>query len=214
MIMANGSVHSRACRKEHPRTRMRLLRCRLYRHADCAACRSTWPSAHTRRSQVGYRRVGRGTWSAIQDLWLGRSAPASADFAGVDVVLNAAGPFLQTAEPLAQPASRRAHYLDIGNELQVFISLYNLHRRAERAGVTIIPGVGFGTVATNCLARSLSESVGGAQWLEVATRSNSQPGTRCRRVEARQPPLWRLDSSGGTIAGKPARFGSHDDDPG
>ena len=63
------------------------------------------------------------------------------------------------------------HYLDIGNELQVFRALYDLDQRAQQAGVTIIPGAGFGVVATNCLARYVSDAVGGAEHLEVATRA-------------------------------------------
>ena len=102
--------------------------------------------------------------------------PAALD--GVDLVLNAAGPFLHTAAPLAEACLRSGtHYLDIGNELQVFAALYDLHERACRAGVAIIPGVGFGVVATNCLARRVSEAVGGAQQLDVAARAaTAQPG--------------------------------------
>ncbi len=45
----------------------------------------------------------------------------------VDLVLNAAGPFLHTASPLAQAClSAGVHYLDISNELQVFRALYDL----------------------------------------------------------------------------------------
>jgi short subunit dehydrogenase-like uncharacterized protein len=53
----------------------------------------------------------------------------------------------------------------------VFLALYGLDQRAQRAGVTIMPGAGFGVVATNCLARYVSDAVGGAQHLEVATRA-------------------------------------------
>jgi short subunit dehydrogenase-like uncharacterized protein len=92
--------------------------------------------------------------------------------ADVDLVLNAAGPFLHTAAPLAEAClSAGVHYLDIGNELQVFRTLYDLHQRAQAAGVAIIPGVGFGVVATNCLARYVSDIAGGADHLEVATRA-------------------------------------------
>ena len=94
--------------------------------------------------------------------------------ADVDLVLNAAGPFLHTAAPLAEAClSAGVHYLDIGNELQVFRTLYDLHQRAQAAGVAIIPGVGFGVVATNCLARYVSDVAGGADHLEVATRAAS-----------------------------------------
>jgi short subunit dehydrogenase-like uncharacterized protein len=98
--------------------------------------------------------------------------------AGVDLVLNAAGPFLDTAAPLAEACLHAGvHYLDIGNELQVFGALYDLDERAREAGIAIIPGVGFGVVATNCLARYASDAVGGAQHLEVATRgAANEPG--------------------------------------
>ena len=92
--------------------------------------------------------------------------------ADVDLVLNAAGPFLHTATSLAQAClAAGTHYLDIGNELHVFRVLYDLHERAEGAGITIIPGVGFGVIATNCLARYVSDAVGRAEHLDVATRA-------------------------------------------
>ncbi len=106
--------------------------------------------------------------------------PAAMDaaLAEVGMVLNVAGPFLYTAAPLAVACLKAGvHYLDISNELQVFRALYDLHQRAEHAGVAIIPGVGFGVVATNCLARYVSDTVGGAEHLEVATRAAiAQPG--------------------------------------
>src|SRR5580658_8430859 len=99
-------------------------------------------------------------------------AALHAALADVDLVLNAAGPFLHTAAPLAEAClAAGVHYLDIGNELQVFGTLYDLHQRAQRAGVAIIPGVGFGVVATNCLARYVSDAVGGAAILHIATRA-------------------------------------------
>ena len=99
-------------------------------------------------------------------------AALTAALAGVDLVLNAAGPFLHTAAPLAGAClAAGVHYLDIGNELQVFRTLYDLDQRARQAGVTIMPGVGFGVIATNCLARHVSDTVGGAAILEVATRA-------------------------------------------
>ena len=78
------------------------------------------------------------------------------------------------------------HYLDIGNELQVFRALYDLDQRARQAGVTIMPGVGFGVVATNCLARYVSDAVGGAAALEVATRAATAqqgPGVAATRQQ-------------------------------
>ena len=111
-------------------------------------------------------------------LTLDDPAALSTALAEVDLVLNAAGPFLHTAAPLAAAClAAGVHYLDIGNELQVFRALYDLDQRARRAGVAVIPGTGFGVVATNCLARYVSEAIGGAQSLEVAARAaTAQPG--------------------------------------
>jgi short subunit dehydrogenase-like uncharacterized protein len=105
-------------------------------------------------------------------------AALSAALADVDLVLNAAGPFLHTAAPLVQACvNAGVHYLDISNELQVFLALYNLDERAQKAGVSIIPGVGFGVIATNCLALYVSDAVGGVESLEVASRvATAQPG--------------------------------------
>jgi short subunit dehydrogenase-like uncharacterized protein len=114
-------------------------------------------------------------------------AALTAALAGVDLVLNAAGPFLHTAAPLAEAClTAGVHYLDIGNELQVFRALYDLDHRARQAGVTIMPGVGFGVVATNCLARHVSDAVGGAATLQIATRAATAqqgPGVAATRQQ-------------------------------
>jgi short subunit dehydrogenase-like uncharacterized protein len=120
---------------------------------------------------------------------VGLDDPAAlrAALADVDLVLNAAGPFLHTASPLAEACLRAGvHYLDISNELPVFSALYDLHELAQRHGVTIVPGVGFGVVATNCLARYVGEAVGGAEELEVAARpavARPGPGVAATRQE-------------------------------
>ena len=78
------------------------------------------------------------------------------------------------------------HYLDIGNELQVFRTLYGLDQRARQAGITIMPDTADGVVATNCLARYVSDAVGGAAILEVATRAATAqqgPGVAATRQE-------------------------------
>jgi short subunit dehydrogenase-like uncharacterized protein len=105
-------------------------------------------------------------------------AALGAELAGIDLVLNVAGPFLHTAGALAEAClDAGVHYLDISNELKVFRVLYDLDEHAQQAGVSLIPGVGFGVVATNCLARYVSDAVGGATSLEVAARiASAQPG--------------------------------------
>ena len=122
-----------------------------------------------------------------RELSLDDPAALSAALSGVYLVLNAAGPFLHSAAPLAEAClAAGAHYLDIGNELRAFRTLYELNHRARQAGVAIIPGVGFGVIATNCLARYVSDKVGGADQLEVASRAavaRAGPGVAASRSE-------------------------------
>jgi short subunit dehydrogenase-like uncharacterized protein len=122
----------------------------------------------------------------------------------VDLVLNAAGPFLHTAVPLAGACLRAGvHYLDISNELQVFRALYDLDEEAERVGVSIIPGVGFGVVATNCLGRYVSELVGGAHQLEVASRvASAQPGPGAAATMQENLPYGGWIRQGGRLVPK------------
>jgi short subunit dehydrogenase-like uncharacterized protein len=124
--------------------------------------------------------------------------------AGMDLVLNAAGPFLHTAAPLAQGClDAGANYLDISNELQVFRALYDLDEGAKQTGVTNIPGVGFGVVATNCLARYVSEAVGGAEDLQVASRvASAQPGPGAAATMQENLPYGGWIREGGELTPK------------
>ncbi len=126
----------------------------------------------------------------------------------VDLVLNAAGPFLHTAAALAEACLiAGVHYLDISNELQVFRVLYDLDDRAQKAGVTIMPGVGSGVVATNCLARYVSDAVGGAESLEVGSRiASAQPGPGAAATRRENLPYGGWIRQGGEL--RPQQLGS------
>ncbi|MEJ7808315.1 MAG: saccharopine dehydrogenase NADP-binding domain-containing protein, partial [Telluria sp.] len=73
--------------------------------------------------------------------------PGSLDraFAGCAVVINCAGPFLDTAAPIVEAALRaNASYLDVTAEQPSASWLFtNYDRRARDAGVAIIPAAGF-----------------------------------------------------------------------
>ena len=69
---------------------------------------------------------------------------------GIDVLLNFAGPFAHTAEPLMRACmASGTDYLDITAEI-------NVYRLAEQLGawadVMLLPGVGWDVVPTDCLA--------------------------------------------------------------
>ncbi len=102
------------------------------------------------------------------------TAKTLADCCGV--VLHCAGPFVDTAGPMAEACLRAGvHYLDITGEIDVFESLAGLDGRAKAAGVMIMPGVGFDVVPTDCLARHLKDRLPGAVRLALAFCSNLRP---------------------------------------
>jgi uncharacterized protein YbjT (DUF2867 family) len=73
--------------------------------------------------------------------------PGSLDraFAGAAAVINCAGPFLDTAEPIAAAALRaRIHYLDVTAEQASALATFERFGAASReAGVSVIPAMGF-----------------------------------------------------------------------
>src|SRR5437762_9987666 len=75
---------------------------------------------------------------------------------GMAAVLHCAGPFSRTAMPMAEGCLRaRAHYLDITGEIEVFEALAARGEEARQTGVSLLPGVGFDVVPSDCLAAHL-----------------------------------------------------------
>lgn len=76
---------------------------------------------------------------------LSEPSAVEAGLAEVDVVVNCAGPFLDTALPLATAAvATGAHYLDVTAEQPVVRALYEeLDRPAKQAGVAVVPAMAF-----------------------------------------------------------------------
>jgi len=89
--------------------------------------------------------------------------------AGIETVLNCAGPFENTAEPLVEAClNRGVDYLDITGELPVFERLARRDSEASEAGTTLLPGVGFDVVPTDCLAAHLTSRLAEPTQLSVA----------------------------------------------
>ncbi|WP_417844379.1 saccharopine dehydrogenase NADP-binding domain-containing protein [Thalassospira sp.] len=78
---------------------------------------------------------------------------------GVSVLLNAAGPFANTAEPLMSAAIRAGgHYLDFSAELDTYREALALDGKAREARVMLLPGGGgsvamLGSLAGHAIAR-------------------------------------------------------------
>lgn len=105
----------------------------------------------------------------------------------VPLVLHCAGPFRHTFRPVAEACLRtRRHYLDITGEIGVFEELAGLGDVAERAGVMLLPGVGFDVVPTDCLAAHLKRRLPSATRLRLAfqaRRGGVSRGTARTMVE-------------------------------
>lgn len=104
---------------------------------------------------------------------------------GVDVVLNCAGPFVETAEPMARAClAAGADYLDVTGEIPVFESLARRDDEASEAGVTLLPGVGFDVVPTDCLAAHLADRLPDATHLALGFEPHGglSPGTAATAV--------------------------------
>lgn len=95
-----------------------------------------------------------------------REAAAFVD--DVDTVLNCAGPFEETADPMVDACIEEGtHYLDITGELSVFERIKRRDAEADDAGVTLLPGVGFDVVPTDCLAAHLKRRLPAATHLAL-----------------------------------------------
>src|SRR5262245_61136546 len=71
-----------------------------------------------------------------------------------DVVLNAAGPFADTAIRLAKAAiSANCHYVDINGEVSVYTTLDDLARLAEDRNVRLVSGAGFTATVSDVMLR-------------------------------------------------------------
>src|SRR5262245_29451773 len=103
------------------------------------------------------------------------------------LVLLAAGPFGATA-----PAVLRAcldagvHYLDIANEIPVAEAVLAADTEARQRAITALPAVGFGTVATDGLARHVADQVPGATRLELAVMLETDGSSAGARASTMQ----------------------------
>jgi short subunit dehydrogenase-like uncharacterized protein len=97
------------------------------------------------------------------------SAKLDAALREVDFVLHCAGPFSITSEPMVEACLRtQRHYLDITGEIAVFEALAARDKKAQKAGIMIMPGVGFDVVPSDCLAKHLKDRLPSATRLTLA----------------------------------------------
>lgn len=87
----------------------------------------------------------------------------------VDFVVHCAGPFSLTSQKMVEACLRLGkHYLDITGEIAVFEAMAKRDEAARKAGVMIMPGVGFDVVPSDCLAVHLKNKLPSATRLTLA----------------------------------------------
>lgn len=87
----------------------------------------------------------------------------------LELVINAAGPFVKTAATIANACIENGmHYIDITGEIAVFQQLLAMHEKAKERGVMLLPGAGFDVVPTDCLAAFLKTAMPDAQEIKLA----------------------------------------------
>ncbi len=106
----------------------------------------------------------------------------------VPVLLNCAGPFVNTFKPVvAACLSTGTHYLDITGEIPVYQAIADLDEEAKTKGVMLLPGIGFDVVPTDCLAAHLKQRLPSATNLTLAFQSvgpaGLPPGTQRTMIE-------------------------------
>ncbi len=102
---------------------------------------------------------------------------------GAGTLINCAGPFESTAEPMiAACLERGLHYFDVTGEITVFQAAHKQHEAALKAGVILCPGVGFDIVPTDCLAALLKQELPDATHLELAFDFGTLPSMGTTRT--------------------------------
>lgn len=97
------------------------------------------------------------------------SATVDAALHGVSAVLNCAGPFMRTAQPLMTAAIRSGvHYLDTAAELNSYHLAETLDDKAKAAGVMLLPGSGGSVAMLGCLTAHAAGRVTDPQHVRVA----------------------------------------------
>jgi short subunit dehydrogenase-like uncharacterized protein len=96
--------------------------------------------------------------------------------ADVHAVLHAAGPFVETGEPMmAACLEAGCHYLDITGEVPVFEEAFRLSDAVRERGLVFMPGVGMDVIPTDGVAALLADRFPSARRLELALHSPGRP---------------------------------------
>ena len=97
----------------------------------------------------------------------------------VRCVLLAAGPYSRTGPPMrAACLDSGCSYLDVNGEIEDFHAALSSDAHARRAGIAVLPGVGYGVVFAECLAAQVAKRMPGATWLRLSLATKTTGRSR------------------------------------
>jgi short subunit dehydrogenase-like uncharacterized protein len=121
------------------------------------------------RDEARLAELGRTLGLEHRVFALGEDAVVDMALHAVAVLLNCAGPFQRTADPLMRGAIRAGtHYLDIAAELDSYRLAEACDAQAQAAGFMLLPGSGGSVAMLGSLAGRAAERVGRPQTIRVA----------------------------------------------
>lgn len=121
------------------------------------------------RGRAAITELGRELGLESRVFGLEDPGQVDAGLAGARVLLNAAGPFLQTARPLMDACLRqRVDYLDLTGEIHPLVYAAACDGIAKRLGVMLLPAVGFDVVPSDSLVMHLAGILPRAEKLTVS----------------------------------------------
>ena len=132
---------------------------------------------------------------------------AASQLDDIDVLINCAGPFGETAAPMMQACMQsKTHYLDITGEIPVFQHAQNLSAQAASAGVVLCPGLGFDIVPTDMLAANLAHALPDASELELAFDFGALPSQGTARTAVKAIPAGGMVRRQGELTPVPLGY--------
>ena len=123
--------------------------------------------------------LGRATGLDTLQLSLDDEGALRAALSRVSCVLLAAGPYSRTGPPMrAACLDTGCSYLDVSGEIEDFLEALSCDAHARRAGIAILPGVGYGVVFGECLAAQLAQRLPDATWLRLSLATKTAAHSR------------------------------------
>jgi short subunit dehydrogenase-like uncharacterized protein len=107
---------------------------------------------------------------------LNNDSKIEANLKDIDLLYNLAGPYCKSAPTLAEACLRtKTHYLDLTGDIEIYDFLYTLDNIAKENGIVIMPGAGFNTVATECVAAHTLKKLPDTSSLDIVMATQAKP---------------------------------------